>query len=186
MKHRCFGGTDDNSLYAIYHDQEWGIPKFEDTSLFEMLALEGMQAGLRWETILKKRDNYRAAFHGFVIEKVATMSDNDLDVLCNNPGIIRHRTKIFAIRHNAQIFLTIQNKYKSFKEYIWSYVNGDPIIGGWSRKEDVPTQTPISQKISKDLKSKGMMFVGPTIIYAYMQAIGMVKDHLATCWKYEC
>lgn len=183
MKQRCFGGTDDTSLYAIYHDEEWGVPEHRDHKLFELLMLEGQQAGLSWETVLKKRKNYSAAFYDFAVEKVADMSDESLEFLCANPGLIRNRKKIFAIRQNAKVILTIQKNFGSFKEYIWDYVQGNPILGRWSRKQEVPTQAPISREISKDLKAKGMVFVGPTIIYAYMQAIGMEKDHLTTCWK---
>ncbi len=183
QKQRCFGGKPDQGLYAHYHDHEWGIPQHDDQHLFEMLILEGAQAGLNWETILKKREGYRKAFHNFDPERVANMSDKDLETLRENPNIIRNRLKIYSTRKNAKVFLKIQKEFETFRNYIWGYVNHKPIINTFADFEDLPAQTPLSQTISKDLKKRGMTFVGPTIIYAYMQAIGMVDDHLAWCWK---
>jgi DNA-3-methyladenine glycosylase I len=184
-KIRCFGGEPDKQFYRDYHDHEWGIPSHDDHHLFEMLILEGAQAGLSWETILKKREGYRKAFHQFDADKVAVMRDKDLDDLRQNPDIIRNRLKIYAARQNARVFLKIKQEFGSFDHYVWAFVKGKSIKNNWQRFEDVPVQTIESDALSKDLKKRGMTFVGPTIIYAYMQAIGMVNDHLTTCWCYE-
>ncbi|MBP9692355.1 MAG: DNA-3-methyladenine glycosylase I [Alphaproteobacteria bacterium] len=181
-KIRCFGGDPGKEFYAHYHDHEWGIPIHDDQHLFEMLILEGAQAGLSWETVLKKREGYRKAFHHFDPAKVAAMRDDELEALRHNPEIIRNRLKIYGTRQNARVYLHIQEEFGSFDAYLWRYVNGEPLQNHWSRFEDVPTQTPLSDALSKDLKKRGMTFVGSTIIYAYMQAIGMVNDHLITCW----
>lgn len=183
-KIRCFGNGLGKEFYAEYHDHEWGVPSHDDQHLFEMLILEGAQAGLSWETILKKREGYRKAFHDFDPAKVATMSDAVLEDLRQNPEIIRNRLKIYAARQNAQAYLRIQQEFRSFDRYVWDFVEGIPLKNNWQRFEDVPTQTPTSDALSKDLKKRGMTFVGSTIIYAYMQAIGMVNDHLTTCWCY--
>lgn len=183
-KIRCFGGQPGKEFYAAYHDNEWGIPVHDDRHLFEMLILEGAQAGLSWETILKRRDGYRKAFHNFDPQKVALMSDNELEALCHNPEIIRNRLKINSTRKNAQIFLQIQQEFGSFDRYVWKFVGGSPIIHHWHRFEDIPATSRESDALSKDLKKRGMTFVGSTIIYAYMQAIGMVNDHLVGCWRY--
>ena len=183
-KIRCFGGEPDKQFYSDYHDHEWGIPSHDDHHLFEMLILEGAQAGLSWETILKKREGYRKAFHQFDVDKVALMRDEDLDDLRQNPEIIRNRLKIYAARQNARVFLKIKQEFGSFDHYVWAFVKGKPIKNHWQRFEDVPAQPLESDALSKDLKKRGMTFVGPTIIYAYMQAIGMVNDHLTTCWCY--
>ncbi|MDP3532223.1 MAG: DNA-3-methyladenine glycosylase I [Alphaproteobacteria bacterium] len=183
-KIRCFGDGLDKQFYSEYHDHEWGIPSHDDRHLFEMLILEGAQAGLSWETILKKREGYRKAFHQFDADKVALMRDEDLDDLRQNPEIIRNRLKIYAARQNARVFLTIKQEFGSFDHYVWSFVKGKPIKNHWQRFEHVPVRTLESDVLSKDLKKRGMTFVGPTIIYAYMQAIGMVNDHLTTCWCY--
>lgn len=179
---RCFANRPNQNLYADYHDHEWGKPVYDERLLFEMLILEGAQAGLSWETILKKRQCYRQAFFNFDVRAVAQMSDQDLFDRQQSFDIIKHQKKIFSCRTNARVWLDIQNKHGSFSNYIWSYVNGQPIINHWQHANEVPTQTPLSQEISKDLKSLGMSFVGPTIIYAYMQAVGLVDDHLETCW----
>ncbi len=183
-KTRCFGGEPGKEFYTEYHDHEWGIPSHDDQHLFEMLILEGAQAGLSWETVLKKREGYRKAFHCFDPIKVATMSDNELEALRQNPEIIRNRLKIYGTRQNAQAFLKIQQEFGSFDRYVWSFVKGKPIKNHWSQLEEAPSQTPLSDALSKDLKKRGMTFVGSTIIYAYMQAIGMVNDHKTTCWCY--
>jgi DNA-3-methyladenine glycosylase I len=182
-KKRCFGGQPGKEFYAEYHDHEWGVPTHDDRHLFEMLILEGAQAGLSWETILKRRQGYFEAFHDFDPHKVASMSDVELDALLQNDKIIRNRLKIYAARQNAQIFLKIQQEFGSFDRYVWSFVNGKPIVNHRQRFEDVPTTTIESNALSKDLKKRGMTFVGSTIIYAYMQAVGMVNDHLVDCWR---
>lgn len=184
-KIRCFGGKAGQGFYADYHDHEWGIPSHQDQHLFEMLILEGAQAGLSWETVLKKREGYRKAFHYFDPCKVAVMTDRELEDLRQNPEIIRNRLKIYAARQNAQVFLKIQQEFGSFDHYLWAFLDGKPIINHWRRFEDVPPKTKISDVLSKDLKKRGMTFVGSTIIYAYMQAIGMVNDHTFPCWRYE-
>lgn len=182
-KKRCFGGQPGKEFYAEYHDHEWGNPAHDDRHLFEMLILEGAQAGLSWETILKRRKGYREAFHHFDPHKVASMSNAELDALFQNDKIIRNRLKIYAARQNAQVFLKIQQEFGSFDRYVWSFVNRKPIVNHRQRFEDVPTTTIESDALSKDLKKRGMTFVGSTIIYAYMQAVGMVNDHLADCWR---
>lgn len=181
-KRRCFGFKQGQDLYARYHDQEWGVPDHNDQKLFEMLVLEGAQAGLSWETVLKKRIHYRAAFYEFDPERVARMSDQDLEACLKNPGLIRNRLKIFAARRNAQSFLEIQRSHGSFAKYLWAYVGGNPIQNHYQKLEELPAQTCLSQEISKDLKRRGMTFVGPTIIYAYLQSVGVVNDHLESCW----
>lgn len=183
-KRRCFGEGPGKQLYADYHDWEWGIPVHDDRKLFEMLILEGAQAGLSWETILKRREGYRKAFHHFDPVKVASMSDFELESLRQNPEIIRNRLKIHSARQNARVFLKIQKEFGSFNSYVWAYVNAKPIINHWKRFEDVPVTTPESDALSKDLKKRGMTFVGSTIIYAWMQAVGLVDDHLTQCWCY--
>lgn len=184
-KKRCFGGEPGKEFYADYHDNEWGIPAHDDKHLFEMLVLEGSQAGLSWETILKKRKGYRKAFHQFDPTKVASMRDGELESLRQNPEIIRNRLKIYAARQNAQVFLKIQKDFGSFDHYVWKFVNGKPILNRWKNFQDVPATTQESDALSKDLKKRGMTFVGSTIIYAYMQAVGMVNDHLVDCWCYS-
>ncbi len=178
---RCFG--DKSEIYQAYHDHEWGIPVHEERHLFEMLILEGAQAGLSWETILKRREGYRRAFHHFDPDKVAAMSDQDLEQLLNNPEIIRNRLKIFSTRQNAHVFLAIQKEFGSFDHYLWSFVNNQPIINQWHSLKQIPPTTSQSDALSKDLKKRGMNFVGSTIIYAYMQAVGLVDDHLVDCFK---
>ncbi len=181
-KIRCFGGQSGKEFYADYHDNEWGIPEHNDQRLFEMLILEGAQAGLSWETILKRRLGYQNAFHQFDPLKVASMSDNDLESLCQNPSIIRNRLKIYSARQNANVFLKIQKEYGSFDRYLWCFVDGQPIVNRWENFKAIPSSTPISDALSKDLKKRGMKFVGSTIMYAYMQAVGLVNDHLRDCW----
>jgi DNA-3-methyladenine glycosylase I len=176
---RCFGNH--SELYSRYHDEEWGIPVHDDTRLFEMLILEGAQAGLSWETILKRREGYKCAFHHFDPAKVAKMTDEELEALRLDEGIIRNRLKIYAARQNATAFLKIQKEFGSFDRYLWQFVEGKPIVNRWRSIKDAPTSTPISDAISKDLKKRGMTFVGTTIIYAYMQAVGLVNDHSDGC-----
>lgn len=181
-KKRCFGGQPGKEGYAEYHDNEWGVPVHDDRHLFEMLILEGAQAGLSWETILKRRQGYRKAFHHFHVAKVASMSDPELTALLENEGIIRNRLKVFSARQNAKVFLQIQEEFGSFDRYLWGFVNGEPIVKHRAHLTDLPVTTPESDRLSKDLKKRGMKFVGSTIVYAYMQAVGLVNDHLADCW----
>ncbi|MGE0010129.1 MAG: DNA-3-methyladenine glycosylase I [Candidatus Babeliales bacterium] len=183
-KKRCFGGQPGKEFYAEYHDNEWGIPVHNDQHLFEMLILEGAQAGLSWETILKRRTGYRKAFHDFDPVKVASMSDAELDVLCSNQEIIRNKRKIYTARQNAQAFLRIKQEFGSFDQYLWDFVGSKPMVNHWQRFEDVPITTVESDALSKDLKKRGMAFVGSTIMYAYIQAVGLVNDHLIECWRY--
>ena len=182
MKKRCFGAG--KRFYEIYHDEEWGIPSHDDRYLFEMLILEGAQAGLSWELILSKRDGYRKAFHNFDPTSVAKMTDEELEQLCVSDAIIRNRRKIASVRTNAQAFLKIQKEFGSFDNYVWGFVNHKPIIGHWEKLSDVPCQSDMSIALSKDLKKRGMIFVGPKIIYSFMQAVGMLNDHVKTCWCY--
>jgi DNA-3-methyladenine glycosylase I len=184
-KPRCFGSKDNQKLYADYHDNEWGVPVHNDTLHFEMLILEGAQAGLNWETILKKREGYRKAFKGFNPQLVAKMTDDELNNLLQDDSIIRNRLKVYGTRKNAQAFLKIQKEHKTFDKYVWEFVGGQPIVNHWKSFKEVPTTTPESDALSKSLKKYGMTFVGPTIIYAYMQAVGMVFDHLTDCWIYK-
>lgn len=181
-KKRCFGGQVGKEFYADYHDQQWGKPVHDDHELFEMLILEGAQAGLSWETILNKRAGYRAAFHQFDVQKVAAMTDPELTALLQDPKIVRNRLKVFAARKNALAFIKIQQEFGSFDHYLWRYVDGKPVINHWKAFSEVPASTALSDAISKDLKKRGMTFVGSTIIYAYLQAVGVVNDHLADCW----
>ena len=183
QKIRCGWVGTGKTFYEEYHDREWGVPLHDDTRLFEMLILEGAQAGLSWETILKKREGYRKAFKGFDPARVARMTDAALEKLMHDEGIVRNRLKIFAARKNAIAFLAIQKEFGSFDAYVWAFVGGKPIQGKRQTLKDVPAQTPESDALSKDLKKRGMTFVGSTIIYAYMQAIGMVNDHIAACWR---
>lgn len=181
-KKRCFGNGEGKEFFAEYHDKEWGFPHHDDHKLFELLSLEGAQAGLSWETILKRRKHYQELFHHFDPVKVAKMTDTELEALCHNPLIIRNRLKIFSVRNNAQVFLSIQKEFGSFDKYIWQYVDNKPIVHRRAKLSDLPSKTELSDKISKDLKKRGMSFVGSTIMYAYMQAIGLVNDHLKDCW----
>lgn len=181
-KKRCFGGQVGKELYAAYHDQQWGIPVHDDRELFEMLILEGAQAGLSWETILNKREGYRAAFHHFDVQKVAAMTDTELEAILLNPQVVRNRLKVFAARKNALAFIRIQEEFGSFDHYLWRFVDAKPVINHFKVFAELPASTPLSDAISKDLKKRGMTFVGSTIIYAYLQAVGVVNDHLADCW----
>lgn len=178
---RC-AWVDDKPHNIVYHDQEWGVPVHNDLKHFEMLLLEGAQAGLNWETILKRREGYRKAFKGFDPQKVASMKDEELESLLQDPAIIRHRLKIFSARKNAQVFLDIQKEYGSFDTYVWGFVEGRSKVNSPLTLQEIPSQTLESKALSKDLKKRGMSFVGPTITYAYMQAIGLVNDHFADCF----
>lgn len=172
-------------LYVKYHDTEWGVPVHDDQKLFEFLLLEGAQAGLNWLTILKRRQGYQQAFANFNAQQVANFTQEQLAILMQDPGIIRNRLKIAAAVTNAQAFLAIQEQFGSFAQYSWQFVNGASIINAWQDSTAVPTTSTVSDAFSKDLKQRGFKFVGSTIIYAYMQAIGMVNDHLVDCFRYH-
>ena len=180
---RCSWAGDDPAMRA-YHDSEWGVPLHDDTQLFEFLVLEGAQAGLSWSTVLNKRAAYRKAFHGFDIARVARMSDAALDKLLLNPALIRNRLKIYSARRNAQAALKVIDETGSLDAYFWSFVDGKPITNRWRGRGDVPARTALSDKLSKDLQKRGFNFAGSTIIYAHMQATGMVNDHFTECFRY--
>jgi DNA-3-methyladenine glycosylase I len=181
---RCPWGTSD-PLYSAYHDQEWGVPVQDDRTWFEFLLLEGAQAGLAWITILRKRESYREAFTGFDPEIVAGYDQARIEQLLANPGIVRNRRKVEAAVGNARAFLAVQEEHGSFNSFIWSFVDGRPIKNAWQTMAEVPASTPLSQTISKELRRRGFKFVGPTIVYALMQATGMVNDHLVGCFRYD-
>jgi DNA-3-methyladenine glycosylase I len=174
-----------SELYCQYHDHEWGVPAHDDTHLFEMLILEGAQAGLSWETILKKRENYRAAFDRFDARRMASYNDAKLAALLGNPGIVRNRLKVNAAVQNAKAFLQAQEEFGSFDTYIWQFVGGKPVQNGWASLNEVPARTAQSDAMSKDLSKRGFKFVGSTICYAFMQATGMVNDHLTECFRWR-
>ncbi len=183
-KKRC-AWVGDDPLYIEYHDTEWGVPLYDDAKLFEFLILETFQAGLSWITVLRKRENFRKAFDNFDYKKIATYDDVKFSELLNNAGIIRNKLKIKATISNAICFMNVQNEFGSFSNYIWSFTNGKPIKNKWIKNEDVPANTILSDKISKDLKKRGFKFVGSTVIYAHMQATGMVNDHTVDCFRYN-
>lgn len=184
MPKRCnWAGTE--PLYVAYHDKEWGRPVHDDRELFEFLVLEGAQAGLSWSTILNKRENYRRAFDDFDPIKVAAYDQNKVEELLKDPGIIRNRLKVNSAVNNAKAFLKVQEEFGSFDEYIWAFVDHTPVINAWKSGSQIPAQTPLSKEISKDLKKRGFSFVGPTIVYAFMQAVGMVNDHITSCFCYK-
>lgn len=184
-KKRCFGNGQVNDILSKYHDEEWGVVVKDDQTLFEMLTLEGAQAGLSWETVLKKREGYKNAFHNFNIQKVSQMKDSELESLRENPEIIRNRLKIYSVRKNALAVLEIQKEFGSLYKYLWSFINGKQIKNSFMTLEKMPASTEVSDMISKDMKKRGMSFVGSTIIYAYMQGVGMVNDHVKDCWCYK-
>lgn len=183
-KYRC-GWCKGDALYEAYHDLEWGVPLKNDESLFEFLLLETFQAGLSWITILRKRENFRAAFHGFNVEKIAVYREPKIQELLSNEGIIRNKLKIRSAVTNAQSFIKIQKEFGSFSTYIWGFVDGQPIKNSVQNYKEAPANTPISDAISKDLKKRGFKFVGSTVIYAFMQATGMVNDHEVACFRYD-
>lgn len=184
MIKRCEWAVQD-PLSQVYHDEEWGIPVFDDRMLFEFLILEGCQAGLSWITILRKRENYRKAFDNFDANKMARYNQGKIDKLLADPGIVRNRLKINAAVQNARSFLDIQKKYGSFREYIWQFCGGKPIINSWKSLKELPAKTSESDAMSRDLKKHGFTFVGSTICYAFMQAVGMVNDHVVDCFRYQ-
>ncbi|UCE92191.1 MAG: DNA-3-methyladenine glycosylase I [Methanobacteriota archaeon] len=185
MKKRCPWADPNDPLYLEYHDKEWGVPVHDDQKLFEFLVLEGAQAGLSWKTILNKRENYRRAFAGFSPDKVAAFDNRKVEKLLADPGIVRNPRKIESAVANARALLAIQKEYGSFDSYIWSYVDGNPICNMWKSPAQIPVSTPEAKMMSSDLVKKGFRFVGPTICYAYMQAIGMVNDHLLECYRHK-
>ncbi len=184
VKNRC-DWCQGSELYQDYHDNEWGIPVYDDQTLFEFLLLEGAQAGLSWITILKKRENYRLAFDNFDPHKMANYSEQKHQELLQNPGIIRNKLKVHAFSKNAKAYLKIIEQYGSFNEYIWQFVDGKPIKNKWKSMSEVPATSTESEIMSKTLKKAGFTFVGPTICYAFMQATGMVNDHLTSCFCYK-
>jgi DNA-3-methyladenine glycosylase I len=186
MTKRCEWCGDD-PLYVAYHDSEWGVPVRDDPTLFEFLILEGAQAGLSWITILRKRENYRRLFDHFDVEKIARYTDKKLEQILQDPGIVRNRLKVYGARKNAIAFLAIQEQMGSFSDYIWGFVDGTPIQNRRKSIRDVPPMSPVSDKLSKDMKKRGFTFVGSTILYAHMQATGMVNDHTTDCFRHkEC
>ena len=184
QKHRCQWCGED-PLYVSYHDEEWGLPTYDDATLFEFLILEGAQAGLAWITVLRKREGYRALFDQFDPNKVAHFSDAKLAALRLDERIIRNRLKINSARQNARAFLSVQAEWGSFSQYLWHFVDGKPAINQVRSLADVPAKTPLSDQISNDLKARGFNFVGSTIVYAYLQAMGVVNDHTVDCFRYQ-
>ncbi|MCF6182874.1 DNA-3-methyladenine glycosylase I [Lutibacter sp.] len=183
-KNRC-SWCGNNPLYVKYHDEEWGVPIYDDDKLFEFLILETFQAGLSWITVLRKRENFRKAFNNFDYKKIANYNDDKFDELIQNAGIIRNKLKIKATITNAISFMEVQKEFGSFSNYIWKFTNGKPIVNKWKTLGEIPATTKLSDIISKDLKKRGFKFVGSTVIYAHMQATGMVNDHLVDCFRYN-
>ena len=183
---RCPWGTADE-LYIHYHDDEWGVPVYDDQKQFEFLVLESAQAGLSWHTILKKRENYRAAYDGFNVQKVAKYNVKKIEELMQNAGIIRNRRKIEASVNNARLFIEIQNEFGSFCNYLWGFMNGKPLVNNWSDISQIPAKTELSDRVSKDMKKRGFKFLGSIILYSHLQATGLVNDHLKNCFRWkEC
>ncbi|GAA4889249.1 DNA-3-methyladenine glycosylase I [Flaviramulus aquimarinus] len=183
-KHRCAWCKGD-VLYEAYHDNEWGVPVYDDATLFEFLILETFQAGLSWITVLRKRENFRTAFDNFDYKKIARYNQDKIDALLLDAGIIRNKLKVNATVNNAQAFMKIQEEFGSFSKYIWGFVDNKPIKNRFESLSDIPANTPLSDVISKDLKKRGFKFVGTTVVYAHMQATGMVNDHVKHCFRYE-
>lgn len=177
--------TGKDPLMVAYHDEEWGVPVHDDRVLYEFLVLEGAQAGLSWATILKRRDGYRHAFAGFDVQKVAQFDDADIERLRQDSGIIRNKSKIKSAINNAKRFITVQEEFGSFDQYQWEFVDHQPIRNNFEKLSDIPPTTDLAESFSKDLKKRGFSFVGPTICYAHMQAVGMVNDHLIHCYRYQ-
>lgn len=183
-KQRCAWCGND-PLYIAYHDKEWGVPVFDDAILFEFLTLETFQAGLSWITVLRKRENFLAAFDAFDYKKIAEYDQQKIDSLLGDAGIIRNKLKIKAAITNAIAFMEVQREFGSFSDYIWGFVNGKPVKNKWASIKDLPAKTALSDSISLDLKKRGFKFVGSTVVYAHMQATGMVNDHLVSCFRYQ-
>ena len=184
MKKRC-GWCGDDPIYVQYHDTEWGVPTYDDRSLFESLILEGAQAGLSWITVLRKREGYRAAFANFDYEAIAGFSDRQLMDLRTNERIIRNRLKIDSARTNAIAFIETRQEFGSFSEFIWGFVNDRPIVNSWNEHDSIPASNELSERISKNLKKRGFKFVGSTIVYSFLQACGLVNDHVTSCFRHE-
>ena len=182
---RCSWASGGDPLYTTYHDEEWGVPLHDERALFELLCLEGAQAGLAWITILRKREGYRRAFLDFDPARVAELSDGDLEERLGDPGIVRNRLKVKAVRTNARAFLEVREEHGSFDSYLWNWVDGVPVRNARRRGSDLPAKTPLAESISRDLRKRGFTFVGPTIIYAYLQSTGVVNDHLVSCFRYD-
>ena len=185
MNQRCAWVNSPDPIYAAYHDTEWGVPEYDARALWEKLMLDGFQAGLAWITILRKRETMRAAFHGFDPDIIAAYTEADRDRLMADPGIIRSRAKIEAAIGNARAYIAMRDRGEDFADYLWGFVDGQPIQNRYATLKDVPTKTPLSETISKDLKRRGFKFVGPVIVYAFMEAVGMVNDHEVTCPRHE-
>jgi len=183
-KHRCEWVPENDTLYVAYHDREWGVPVYDDRRLFEFLVLESFQAGLSWRTVLYKRESFREAFDRFDVGKIARYDDRKIQQLLQNRGIIRNRQKILACVNNAQVFLKVQEQYGSFSEFIWRFTDGEPIINKWKSVSEIPARTELSDLISREMKKLGFKFVGSTIVYAHMQATGMVNDHVVHCFRH--
>ncbi|MFQ5966856.1 MAG: DNA-3-methyladenine glycosylase I [Acidimicrobiia bacterium] len=181
---RCEWVPVDDPLFVAYHDEEWGVPVHDDQTHFEFLILEGAQAGLSWRTILMKRENYRDAFEGFDPVKVAAYDEGKVAELLENPGIVRNRLKVTSAVDNARHFLDVQAEFGSFDKYLWGWVGGQPVVNSFKKMEEIPAKTPLAEDLSKDLKKRGFRFVGPTIIYAHLQAVGVVNDHTVDCFRY--
>jgi DNA-3-methyladenine glycosylase I len=184
-RRRCGWATGSTPEMLAYHDEEWGSPLHGDAALFELLTLEGAQAGLSWRTVLARRPHYRRAFHGFEIERVARITDKGLEKLLADPGLIRNRLKIWSVRDNACAALAAAKEFGSFDAYLWSFVDGRPVVHHWTRPDQVPDRTALSDRLSKDLAKRGFRFVGSTICYAFLQATGMVNDHLVSCFRHK-
>jgi DNA-3-methyladenine glycosylase I len=180
---RCDWVPEGDPLYVAYHDEEWGVPSHDDTHLFELLVLEGAQAGLSWSTILRKREGYRKAFAGFDAEQVARFTKRDVERLLRDPGIVRNRLKVESSVDNAKRVLEVRDELGSLDAYLWSFVDGEPLVGSWRSVRELPAETDESKAMSKDLKRRGFRFVGPTICYAFMQAVGIVDDHTRDCFR---
>jgi DNA-3-methyladenine glycosylase I len=183
-KKRCDWVKEGDALYEAYHDTEWGVPVYDDKKIFEFLILESAQAGLSWLTVLRKRENYREAFADFDPKAVAEFTADNISALLENPGIIRNRLKVNAAVNNAQLFLDIQKEFETFSKYIWSFVNHKPVKNQFSSIKELPAKTETAEILSKDLKKRGFKFLGPTIVYAHMQATGMVNDHTTDCFRH--
>jgi DNA-3-methyladenine glycosylase I len=185
MKRRCDWGVEGDPLYLAYHDEEWGAPSHDDRHLFELLTLEGAQAGLSWATILRKREGYRSAFVDFEVARVARFDRRRVERLLRDPGIVRNRLKVESAVNNARRVLDVQEQVGSFDTYLWQFVDGVPIVNRWRALREIPAESVESKAMSKDLRKRGFRFVGPTICYAFMQAVGLVNDHVTTCFRYR-
>jgi DNA-3-methyladenine glycosylase I len=181
---RCAWVPEGDELYVAYHDEEWGVPERDDRALYELLTLEGAQAGLSWSTILRKREGYRRAFEGFDPAVVARFDEARVEALLQDPGIVRNRLKVTSAVENARRVLEVQEERGSFSDFLWGFVDGEPLVGRWKTVGELPAETPVSKDMSKELKRRGFRFVGPTVCYAFMQAAGLVNDHTMSCFRY--